>query len=220
MSLNLSLLVSLPKNILRINIRNMPLIPRNSLLNKPLGQILIDLIFGLTSSPQLIPDIPLQLESILQTSDPLNRLVLNKLRIDKILLIRAHKPLVMILPSHLNVISDLTESLSVKILGFNLGNVAGIPWDMTLPVMGHAFGLIANLVFGYKSRVARNNVFIFLLSDHFKFNEFYNGKASLLIFRLGQVQQRRPVRFQSRRSRSGLGAGSVKRRQAVWFSKG
>lgn len=91
----------------------MALISRNSLLNEPLGQIPNRLFLRAAFPPELVPNISLNFQSVLETPDPLNWLVLHKLRVNKILFIRAHKLLVVVPSSHLNIIGYLTKGFPV-----------------------------------------------------------------------------------------------------------
>jgi hypothetical protein len=167
----------------------MSLVPRNRFLNKSFSQILNHFLLPLTLTSQLILNIPLQLKSILETSNTLDRLILNKLRIYKILLIRAHISFIMILPSHLDIISDLTEGFPIEIFRLDFWNIACVPWDMPISTMGHTFGMVVSFVFGYKASVSRNHFIIFLLSDHFKFLDFIMGKLPCRFFVQGRCNK-------------------------------
>ena len=167
----------------------MSLIPRNRFLDKPLSQILNDFLFPFTFSSQLILNISLQFKSILKTPNTLNRLILNKLRIYKILLIRTHISFIMILPSHLDIISDLTESFSIKIFRLDFWNITSIPWNMSISTLGHTFSIVTGFVFGYKASVSGNHFIIFLLSDHFKFLDFIMGKLPCRFFAQGRCNK-------------------------------
>lgn len=189
--LNLGLFIGLSENVLRIDTWEMALISRNSLLNEPLGQILNRLLLRAALPPEQVSNISPNFQSVLETPDPLHGLVLHKLRVNKILFIRAHKLLVVVPPSHLNIIGYLAKGFPVKILWLNLWDVPGVARYMSIPAVRDALAVRASLVPGNVASVPWDDFFCFLLSNHFKFlifKEFIMGKMPCKFFAQGHCK--------------------------------
>lgn len=125
-------------------------------------------VFSLVSS-ELLPKIPIDLYSVLQTSNSKYWFYLNKFWIHEVLLSRSLKPFLIDVFGHHNVIGDFSKGLSINVLRVYFWNVTSISWNVAYLFLMRFYLLIWVLILRMVACIAWDGVFNFASVNHFKF---------------------------------------------------